>query len=406
MEVRIEKPKSYIREMHISIPYERYAKEKERITKSYQSAAEIPGFRRGKAPIGMVATSFKSQIEKEAREDIIRDVFAKAVREHHLFPITHAEIRDFAASEEHGHVTFSARFQVIPDFELSLDGLGTTFTPAPVAEGTISEALRDLQDKYTTAKPVSIPARAGDTVEFDYVACDAEGLEVDSAQGMVVTCAQGEEEELLASKLLGVTAGEERELDIPYPPTFPVMELHGTAVRLQMQIREVKERIVPGIDDEFAKTVGLASVGELRSSIRKQLEDEQEMIAYAEARDRMVETLLLHNEFDVPEALLAYYQEQQRGSVLTPDEQEKLHAYAEKKAKLNIILDKVAAEKALKIPEEDIDAFIKGEAARESVDPQKLRTYLVQTGRMEDIITMFKREKAFRELERQFIKKG
>jgi trigger factor len=403
MEVRIEKPKSYIREMHISVPYEQYAKEMARITQSYQSAAEIPGFRKGKAPISMVATSYRSEIEKEAKENVIRDVFSRAVREHHLLPITYAEIEGFTASEERDLVSFSVRFQVIPDFKLSLDGLDTTFKPAPVAEESVTKVIQDLQEKFTTVKPVSRASQSGDAIEFDYVACDTAGVEVDSAQGMIVVCGKGKG--LLESQLVGVKQGEQRESDIPYPSTFPVMELHGTNVRIKMGIKEVKEKAVPEINDEFAKTVGIDSLGKLRSSIRKQLENEEEMIARANARDKMLEILLKQNDFDVPDALLGYYREQQKDGGFEKDEKEKIDEVAERKARLNIILDKIAELKELKVPEEDINGFLEREAARESVDPQKLRSYLVQTGKMQDIVAMFKREMAFAELEKQYLKK-
>ncbi len=405
MEVRIEKPKSYIREMHISVPYERYEKEKVRITQSYASAAEIPGFRKGKAPIAMVAASFKSEIEKEAKENLIRDLFSRAVREHHLYPISYAEIEDFSASEESGRITFSARFQVIPDFELSLDGLSATFKPIAVAEDTVKKVMQDLQERYTTVKPVSRPSQPGDMIEFDVVVYDTEGVEVDSVQGMIVDCPKEKKQRLLSHHLVGVKPGERREVDISYPSTFPVMELHGKDVRIKLDIKEVKEKMIPEITDEFAKTVGLNSVSELRSSIRKQLKNEQEMIARADARERMINTLLKNNVFDVPEALLNYYRAQQKSDGLSQDDQEKAIAFAERKARFNIILDKTAEMKQLKVPDEEISGFLEKEAARESVDPQKLRSYLVRTGKMEDIITMFKREKALEELEKQFLRK-
>lgn len=399
MDVRIEKPKSYVREMHISVPYEQYANEKERITRSYQTAAEIPGFRKGKAPIAMVASSFRGEIEKEAREHIVRDAFSRAVREHRLFPITHAEITDFTASEENGQVSFSAHFQVIPEFTLSLEGISTSFEPAPVDDDAVMGVIEELRDKFTTVKPVPRASRSGDTIEFDYVAYDGSGEEVDSAQGMTVDCKAGESEGTLASQLLGVKPGEKKACAMPYPATFPAMELHGADVRIKVDIKEVKEKAIPEINDELAKTVGMESLAELKNSIRKQLEHEQEMIARNQARERMVEALILQNDFEVPDALLSHYGE------LPNEEREKALSIAEKKARLNIILDKVAEVRELKVPDEEIAGFLEKEAERESVDPQRLRSYLVQTGKMADIIAMFKREKAFSELERQYVKK-
>jgi FKBP-type peptidyl-prolyl cis-trans isomerase (trigger factor) len=119
----------------------------------------------------------------------------------------------------------------------------------------------------------------------------------------------------------------------------------------------------------------------------------------------MIEALLKHNDFEVPEALIAFYGQQQGHNGQMKDTEEKARESAEKRARINIILDKLAEENGVTVPEEDISGFLEREASREGVDPQKLRSYLVQTGKMEDIIAMFKRERAFAELEKRYLKR-
>lgn len=406
MEVRIEKPKPSVCEMHITVSYEQYAKEKERITESYRHAAEVPGFRKGRAPVAIVASNYRSQIEKEAKERFIRSMFAEAVREHHIVPLTYAQVVNFDASEETGVVTFSAMFQVIPDFELSLDGLHTSYEAHAVNNEQVAKVLEELQEKYTTVRPATGPSKEGDTVEFDYVAYDTSGAVVDSAQGMAVTCSERQQKGTLTSALLGVKPGEEREAAIPYPSTFPVVELEGRDVRLTLSIKEVKEAVTPPLDDEFAKVVGMDSLRELKNSIKRQLEDEGEMKARAGARNRMIEKLLGANEFEVPSSLINFYREQQTGGEGSREDEKGSDRAAEETARLNIILDRIAEERKITIGDEEIGGLVKREAARESVDPQKLHSYLVRSGKMEDIIIMLKRNRAFTELEKQYIKKA
>jgi trigger factor len=406
MEVRIEKPKSYIREMHISVPAERYEKEKQRIARSYRAGAEIPGFRKGKAPVSLVVASFKKEIEKEARENIVREAFSQAVREHNLNPITYAHIENFTDSDVAGFITFSARFQVIPDFELSLEGLETAVKPVNITDKKIGDVLDGLKEGYTTVRPVSRPSREGDAVEFDYVVFDENGNEIDAAQGMVVDCGKGDGKASMGALLMGVKPGQRIEGNVIYPPTFPLLELDGKQVRMELEIKEVKEKVVPEMNDELAKTLGMNSMTELKDSVRRQLEEEQETIARAEARERMVEKLLKRNVFEVPEALLRYPPGESGDETNSSENRERLLELAERRARFNIILDRVAELKQVKVPEEEISVFLEREATRESVDPQRLRTYLVQTGKMRDIIAMFKREKVFDEMEKEFLKKG
>jgi trigger factor len=406
VEVKIEKPKSYIREMHIAVAYEQYAKEKARVTESYRYHAEVPGFRKGRAPASMVAGSYKSQIEKEAKENFIRGVFAKAVQEHHIIPITYAHVMNFNAKEQEGVVEFSVKFQVIPDFELSLAGLSTSYTPPVVPDEQVLKVIKDLQQKYTTVRPVARAAKAGDTVEFDYVAYDASGIEVDSAQGMTVTCSKKEKRKTVASALCGLKAGDEREISVAYPSTFPVIELEGKDVRIKLTIREVKEAAVPAINDEFAKTVGMDSEHELKQSIKKQLENEEEMKAHAEARNTMIEKLLKINEFEVPSSLIDFYAAQHEREGIRKEMKEQNEKAAAETAKLNIILDRIAEEQKITIDEEEIKGLVEREAARESVDAGKLRSYLERSGKMEDIIVMLKRNRAFANLEKQYVNKA
>ncbi len=406
VEVKIEKPKSYMREMHIKIAYDQYAKEKTRITESYRSHAEVPGFRKGKAPASMVAGSYKSQIEKEAKENFIRGVFAKAVQEHHIVPITYAQVMSFNAKEQEGIVEFSVKFQVIPDFELLLKGLNTSYTPLEVTDEQVLGVIKELQQKYTTVRPVNRLAKAGDTIEFDYVAYDASGEEVDSAQGMTVTCSKEEKGQTIASALLKLEPGDKKELSIAYPSIFPVVELEGKDVRITLTIKEVKEAAVPDINDEFAKTVGMDSVHELKRSIRKQLEYEEEMKARAGARSSMIEKLLKINDFEVPSSLIDFYAEQQKQEGMRGDTPEQREEAAAGTAKLNIILDRVAEEQKITIAEEEIKGLVEREAARESVDPEKLRSYLERSGKMEEIIVMLKRNRAFADLEKPYVHKA
>lgn len=407
MEIKVEKPKSYIREVEISLPYTRFEDELQRIAKSYKASASVPGFRKGKAPVSIIRNTFKEDIEKEARERLIKDSLMKALDEKSIEPITSAEISDFKAKKEKAIVTFKAKFQVVPDFEANLNKLKLTYKVPKVGKKEINKEIEKLQEKYTTVRPTERPSKNGDAVEIDYKVFDDKGKEIDGVQGMIIECKSDSQKDSVYNLITGVKSGESVEREVVYPEEFPNSDLHNKKVNIKVEVKDIKEKHVPVLDANFAKTVGMDSIKELKKSIKEQLLSENKENALKKAKEDLIDKLLQKNKFEVPDALVNFYVQRFKKNLeaegSTNYDENNLREIAEKMSRLDLIVDKIAETESIEATDEEIDEVIDKSSRGQSMDKDKLKTYLEQTGKINDIIIMLRRDKVYKFLHERFL---
>ncbi|TET23001.1 MAG: hypothetical protein E3J78_02640, partial [Candidatus Cloacimonadota bacterium] len=310
-------------------------------------------------------------------------------------------------SKDTGNISFRARFQVIPPFELKLKGIRTTYKTKKISGTDVKLVLSDLLKKSSTLKPASRPSKTGDFIEFDYTAFNKQGNEIDAVQGMTVEL-EKKKKGSLHSLLDGVNGGQNIKGEIGYPQKFPVDELHGQSIVIEISVREVKERTTPKLDDGFAKTVGFSSLMELKESIEQQLSKEENDKVRDLAKQKLLDTLIKENDFEVPDALVEFYFRQQQEITGNAEgiDREVLRKLAERRARINILLDRIAEKEIIEVSGKEINDFIEKEAYRQGVEKQKLRVYLEQSGGIDEIITMLRREKAFDFILIRYLTKG
>lgn len=407
IQVKIDKPKSYIRELTVSFPYSIYENEEKKVVEKYRKNAIIAGFRKGRAPVSIVYSKFKKDIKEEVMTNVIEYIFPKILKEHNLSPISVADIKDFNVSREKEDVTFKASFQVVPEFTLKLDGIRTVYKPQKVKEEDIKKALSELQEKYTLLRESQKPSKVGDSIEINYRVYDDKGELRDSTDGFVLECMKGNDATSIFDLLLNSKVGEKKRGVIVYPDFLPVVELHGEKVNIEFEVVNVKEKIIPPIDDDFAKTLGMESLKELENAIRSQMEEENEQRARYEGEKKFVEKLLKLNDFELPDALRNYYLAEMEKELKDDKyDKEKLIKIAEDKARFVIILDKVAEEEKIEITDDELTEVLKEESKDKSVDVEKIKEYLVATGKIDEIVIPLKREKAREFLLKNFLIRG
>ncbi len=405
MDIKVEQPKSYIREMKIFLDYEKFEDAIRKVGRKYAKTAHIAGFRNGKAPISIVINNFKKEIEDEAQDNLIKSMFFKALKEYNLSPITYADIRDIEKRKEIGKFSFTAVFQVIPDFDLVTENIEVTYKSPKTGNDKINKVITELQEKYMTLKPVNRPSKPGDSVEFDYIVTDNKGDELDSVQGMTVDCSETDSKVSLGMMIKDLKPGDKKKQMMEYPREFPVVELYGKQVEVSIEAKEVKEKTIPSLDDNFAKTCGFDSLGELKNAIKKQLSNESEQSAIEKAMNKLIKKLIEVNKFEVPDSLVQYYLSGYKNSSKRDSDKEELSKLAENKAKLNIILDKIAYRDKIEIAEDELEKVIERQAEGESVGKKEFRQYLEKTGKIKDIIRILKREKTYIFLRENFVTK-
>ena len=277
MHVSLENTASLERRLTVSLPAERLDGVVGQRLQEIGRTAKLKGFRPGRIPPKVIEQRFGPQVREEALGELIRQSFDEAVRQEKLQPAGNPDIRNEPKGED-GAIRYVATFEVVPDFgPVDVSKLSFDRVVAQVEDSDIDAMLETLRQQRQAWHPVSRAAQAGDLVRVETYArmaeerIPAEGTE----QGATVIGSNGMLPELEA-QLVGMSAGEEREVEVTFPANWRMPNMAGQAATVVLKAGQVAESFVPEIDEDFIKSFGVRS-GKLdvfRKEVRANLERE------------------------------------------------------------------------------------------------------------------------------------
>ncbi len=298
------------RELVIEVPAEAVRQEVERVTRSLQQKARVPGFRPGKAPTGLVRERFGDDIRQEVLHHLVPEYFERRVKEENLQPVSGPEIGDVHLRLDGAEpLRFKAVFEVVPSFELKdYTGLEVDVEEPSVTEPEVEAELKQLQENEATYLPVeSRPLQDGDFASISMKGKAANAADSGAVKLDHVYCEIGGADTLSAftENLRGVSPGEERIFPVSYPQDYSDRRLAGRTVEYTTRVHEVKQKQVPELNDDFARDLGdYASLEEVRNDIRNKLLEQKRHRAEHEAKDKLLQRLTELHPFQVPESLV------------------------------------------------------------------------------------------------------
>lgn len=298
--------KGWKRTLEIEIPKEKVDDEFESTYKKYQSLAKIPGFRKGKAPLDMVKLRFKEKIKEEVLETLVPKAYEDAVKEAHLNPICLPVIKDIQF-EEGKALKFKAEFEIQPQVEAK-DYLGLPLVrrTKEISEQDIETSLNYLRDDFSELHPVERESKLYDYLIINIVKTQ-EGKE-DKAENQQIYLDPHNMIKEFQAALVGAKAGEKKEFEVDYKPDFHNKKLAGKEVQYKIDVKEVKEKVLPETNDDFAKTVGAyKDLEELKSKIKEGLANRDLKDAETELKTDLINEVIRRNPFEVPDTLLDFY---------------------------------------------------------------------------------------------------
>ena len=414
-----ETPNPCRREITVTIPAETVAAEAESILKRYQKLARVPGFRKGKVPASLVKQRFAEEIKGEIVEALVPRYFREETQKQKLQPVSQPRVTDL-----HFHdgepLTFKASFEILPEFEVSPYGdLHIEKMDATITDEDVEQALNNLGEQRATYHPVEEGHALADgefaVVSFKGTARqgDAEGeakpVEVDEV--MVQIAGENTIPEF-SENLRGAKAGEQRSFEVKYADDFSDKRLAGKTMDYEVNVREIKTRSVPELNDEFARELGadFNTLDDLRTRLRENMITEKRHAAEHRGKDQIVEELVKRNDFPVPESML----EQQvdvrleRGlralaaqGMKTEDMKRmdfaRLRAgqreAAVREVKASLILEQIADKEQIEVPEEELDGELQALAEHSKQTLEQVRARLTQDGGLDRIRHRLRNEK-------------
>ena len=298
------------REIELEIPADNVQKAADKITRDIARVARIPGFRPGKAPATLVRRRFASDIEGEVVQSLVPEYLRKALDEKKILPVTDPQV-DKVEFKEGEPLRFHAIFEVLPEFTLAdYKNLEVQIDAVDVNDAQVDKTIEELRERGSTFVPIEGRAiQDGDYAQIKLHGTPHGGG--DPVEADNVLCHVGSEETLasFSENLRGASAGETKQFEATYPEDYPDESLKGKTYTYKIEVAGIKEKKLPELNDEFAKDAageggGIATLEELRSKIRADLEAAKEQRQTAQAREKILETLIKRNEFPVPESLV------------------------------------------------------------------------------------------------------
>ena len=399
------------RGFEIEVPADDIKKKYDEIYVEMEKYAEVPGYRIGKAPRYLIETHYKDKAGEEVKKRLIGEAVIKAVKDGAIDMIGMPSVTEIIF-EEGKPLSFKAEVHVRPDVKLkNYKGLKAAKQKAQVATEDVDKVIEDLQERHSQLKDVEgRPAKADDWCLCD-VEISVEGKPGERNENVWFPLNPKSTKPEFMSQLLGTVPGDTRTVKTIMPLNYPRKEQAGKEAVFIITVAQVKEKIVPAIDDEFAKDVGgFKSLLELRGNIREELTKAKEQEARFKMEEDLVGQLIKSSNFEVPlmmvdaeaEHLVKDAQDrlQYLGSKKEDIEKEeaamkqKFRDEAARRVKSYFILDKVAELEKLVAAEEDIGKRVDLLAARAKKTTEDAKKYLEDNNLMEDIKAEITQDKA------------
>jgi trigger factor len=293
------------KQLLVEIPSAVVDAEIDRVARDYGKAARIPGFRPGKVPAKVVRSRFRDQILHDVAHDLIPRAVDDALRERGVEPVDTPDIKNVLV-EEGQPLKFTADFETVPAFDPGDYGsLRLTRPAVTVEESAVDQTLDRLRVRAARYEPVEGRAvEAGDTIVVDLVR-ESPDEAPDRHENVSIEIGASANPPGFDDQLVGMSVGEEKRFPVDYPADYTVKEMAGTIVHYSVTVKALKTRVVPALDDEFAKDLGdFETLEALRARVREDLHRDAERNAERELRNDLLRQLAARVNFEIPEALL------------------------------------------------------------------------------------------------------
>ncbi len=371
MNVTVEKLSPVLIELAVEIPQPRVSAEVERTFNEYAKTAKIRGFRPGKAPREVIAHMFGGQVNATVTQKLVDDTLPRALSEKTITPLaTLAIVPD--KLDQKAAFSYRARFEVTPDIDdAKYEGFAVKKPKSDVDAAEIDQGIEQLRVEHATLR-VPEPARAAkatDTVFFD-LTLDLDGAPRADASSNDVEAELGNGTLMreLDDALTGASIGDTRDVEVTFTQAHPKKDFRGKKGTFHLELKEIKERVLPEVDAEFAKDCGdFDDVAALRAHVEKGLKRQKDQAAEDMVAEQIVVELCKANPIPVPPSLVRQQLEVTQQELaaqarrmgqrfnLTEELRANLQADSEMKVRAGLVMATIAKKEGVIVNDDDIE---------------------------------------------------
>lgn len=409
MKVTVEDQSGVKKVLHIEVPPEVVARELDNAYGELKKTAKIKGFRPGKAPRSVLERMFRKDVHADVSSKLIQEAFVEAVRQEELKIIGPPTVEPPPLKDKEAYA-FDAVVEVRPEIgQLNLKGLSLTRSKYQVSDEEIDLQLQMVQRNLARQNKIEEdrPLQIGDVAVIDYEGFkDGQPHEATGkTENFVVKLGEGRIVKDLDDGMVGMTVGDQREIDVTFPDDYFNKELAGQKVQFKVKLNEIREETLPPLDDELARSISdqFDSLEALKAKIRENLQNGYDKRIEQELNEQVFTQLLDQADFEVPDSMVASELEH----ILKDAEQsfsqsnrsfedvglsrdalaEQYRPVAEKQVRRHFILSKIIEQENLTLTDEEVDAGMQEMAANYRQPVEHLKAYYSQD---QDSLAFFK----------------
>jgi trigger factor len=403
MKVEITDVNSTRKEMKVFVPKEEVNNLADEIFRDVSKGANVPGFRKGKAPKSILKMYYAEYIQGELSKKLVQDKFEEAVKENSLFVVSMPEI-DNELPKEDEDFSFTAKFDIKPEINPQVISGFELKKPKTVVEDTnVQDVLQRLQETYATVKDVEDPEYA--VAKGDYAIVNISSEENDKLNRDKITIEAGVRSAFpgLENDVIGMKAKDSKVVEVSFPETHFMEDMRGKTASIKVEVNSIKTKELPEINDDFAQMVykDVKNIEELKSTIHEDLIKRLENDSRSYLEKQLSQKLIEANPFDVPESLIklqavmmlqgisqrlsAQGMRMQDVYQDTDALREETMSSADNFVRNSMLIEAIAKKQGIEVSDHDVDEEIATLAKRYGMTPDAVRKSYEERGGLEDM---------------------
>lgn len=408
MQVTIEDVSSVKKILHIEIPEDKVVRELDNAYKNLKKTAKIKGFRPGKAPRSVLERLYKKDVHIDVSSKLLQDSFVEAIKETDLNIVGNPKI-DPPGLDEKGPYKYDATVEIKPEIEeIDFKGLTLKKNLYRVTDQEMDAQVAMLQKNLAQQKPITEDRAAQ---KDDFVLVDYEGFkdgkpfaETQKTENFTMKIGTGHIIKTFDEQLIGMKPGDKKEIKVNFPEDYFNDKLANLEINFQVTLHEIREEVLPEIDDEFAKRLGqYETFDDLKNAITDNLDQGYAKRVEQEMNEQIFEALIAKSEFEVPDSMVdyelegiieeaersfAYHNKSMEDLGLSKEIlSEKYRDTAEKKVKRHLILGKIIEQEDMTLTDQELEDGYKEMSQSFNQPLEDIKNYYKQN---EDKIEFFK----------------
>lgn len=404
----------------VTVPREEYDGAVNTALRKLSGRVKIRGFRKGKIPLPVLRQRYGDAVQKDVIEDMVRKYIDEIIEESgEVIHIAQPEVT--AISSDDVGLAFKVELELRPQVDpVGYLGVEVDQPAIEIADEDVEERLEQLREEHATLEPIEhrTEVSEGDTVTFDFTAVDEDDEDLADFNGTDVQVVVGEGNSIpgIEEALEGAKFGSSVTATLTPDDEFPVEELRGKTFDIRIDIKSVKRRVLPELDDDFAVDTGMGETYlEMRANVREELAEQQKHSAMHFAQDNLIETLVEMNDFELPPQFVneqidnaIRQQLQQLGqqgmdmSQLNIDFstiRDSMRDEKESQLRAEFLIMAIAEKEGLQVEQEDMQSYIEHQAQHAGVSAQQYMSYIQQDrSRLQQVSTSALFEKTLNKL--------